>query len=347
LPRLLGVFASPLTTLARVLGELQQLLSEFGPATPVVGGMCWLLLLWTSRRSAMMWTATALVTSTMLGGALTYFMEVRYVWLLGVACLAALPAALGLVWRAPPAERFSNTGGLQRWTTPSRGIGPPPQFAWPGVNAGLAPPLRSFLARAARLAALAIVGSALALAAVRISVDLVEGTRRLRRQQTGQRGVEKLLAPAAERATRAVTQGARPFSTPTVMSARAGQVLTTGCRWLPLPVIPMSSRTWADATPEQKDAWLRRMLAVMRRGNVRYVVLRGGEYHQPSLRPLFARARELPPELELVGDILEEGASGERAARVLRLKPQAPEPGVSGGLGESDVRGRLPSADQL
>jgi hypothetical protein len=193
----------------------------------------------------------------------------------------------------------------------------------------------------------ALVSGTLALAALRIGVDLADDTRRLQRQQTAQRGIEKLLAPAAERAARAGAQGALPFSTPTVMSARAGQVLATGCRWLPLAVIPMSARTWSDATPEQKDAWLQRMLAVMRRGSVRYLVLRGSEYHRPSLRPLFARARELPPEFELVGDILEEGASGERAARVLRLKPQPSEPAISGGRGESDVPGRLPSADQL
>jgi hypothetical protein len=313
LPRLLAVLASPLTTFARAASELQQLLAEFGPLTPGVGGICWLLLLSRTRGSTMMWTATALAMSTILGGTLAYFMEVRYVWLLGIMCLAALPAALGLGWRA-----FSLPRRLD-----DASAGP-----WP-------------LATAGRIAGVALVGGALVMAAVRIVVDLGDATHRLREEQVGQRGVERLLAPAAERAARTVAQGGLPFSAPTVMSARAGQLLSTGCRWLPLPAIPISSRTWADAGPEQKEAWVRRMLAVMRRGNVKYVVLRDDEYRLPSLRPLFPRTGKLPPELERVG------ASSGGEVRVLRLRPQRPDPGISRGPGESGVSGRLASADQL
>lgn len=129
------------------------------------------------------------------------------------------------------------------------------------------------------------------------------------------------------------------------MSARAGQVLASGGRWLPLPVIPLSPRVWARSTPEQRQAWLDRMLAVMRRGGVRFVVLRGGDYHQPSLQPLFARARELPPAFELVGDVFE--GSGAKAARVLRLKPQAPELEDGSVSGDPAAARRVPSADQL
>jgi len=88
----------------------------------------------------------------------------------------------------------------------------------------------------------------------------------------------------------------------TIAAYKAGHVLPTGGRWLPTPV------------PE-RDSDTDRLLDVLRRGHVDYLVLWDMDWeHNPSIRPLF---EGVPPGYELRGELRLPGES-RPAARVLR-----------------------------